>query len=290
MLKIALLAYTSRQDAVRWALHAAQRLLEEGVEVYLEDGLAEVTPPEIASKCETCSPKEIEKYADLLITFGGDGTLLGAAHLLIGSDVPIMGVNVGKLGFLAEFPVSSLDESLMQVLKGNYRIVDRTTLLIDLNGTTAHALNELLIDRGSETKLIEVRAFVEEHLVADYRADGVLVATPTGSTAYSLAAGGPIIVPSAEALCITPISPHTLTLRPLIISDNSEVSFTLKQEGMTAHVVADGHRIGTMEAGTRVVVRKSENMVKLVKRADSTYYDLLREKLLWSADTIRDRS
>jgi NAD+ kinase len=287
MLKIALLAYTARTDAVQWALHAAQRLLDEGVEVFIEDGLAEHCPADLLHMCETCSPTEIEKYADLLVTFGGDGTLLGAAHLLIGTDVPIMGVNVGKLGFLAEFPVSTLDESLMHILKGNYRVVDRTTLHVAFNEDEVFALNDLLIELADETKLIEVRAHVNEHHVADYRADGVLVATPTGSTAYSLAAGGPIIVPSAEAFCITPISPHTLTLRPLIVSDNSEVQFTLTQPGMNAHIVADGRRIGLLESGKTVTVRKGDHLVKLVKRADSTYYDLLREKLLWSADATR---
>ena len=287
MRSIALLAYTAREDAVTWALYAADRLASEDVQVYLEEGLAELAPEELVQRCETCTAPEFQKYADMVITFGGDGTLLGAAHLLIGSDVPIMGVNVGKLGFLAEFPTTDLDASLMQVLKGHYRIVDRSTLQVTVNGVTGYALNEVLIDQASESKLLELRALVDEHHVADYRADGVMVATPTVSTAYSLAAGGPIIVPSADAFCITPISPHTLTLRPLIISDDSEIRFTVINEEAEAKVVADGHAIASLKYGETALVTKGDHALKLVKRADSTYYDLLREKLLWSADATR---
>jgi len=288
MRSIALLAYTAREDAVTWALYAAERLSDEGVKVYLEEELADRAPDALRERCVICSARDFQKYADMVISFGGDGTLLGAAHLLIGSDVPIMGVNVGKLGFLAEFPTTDLDASLMQVLKGHYRIVDRATLQVTVGETTGYALNEVLIDQASASKLLELRALVNEHHVADYRADGVMVTTPTGSTAYSLAAGGPIIVPSTDAFCITPISPHTLTLRPLIIRDDSEVRFTMiNDEDAEAKVVADGHVIATMGQGQTALITKGEHSLKLVKRADSTYYDLLREKLLWSADATK---
>lgn len=283
----ALLAFTLRPDAVAWALHTANRLLDEGVEVYIDESLAAAFPSETTSRCEIVSPFEFEKFSDMVISFGGDGTLLAAARLLIGSDVPIMGVNVGKLGFLAEFPVSALDEAIMDVIKGNYRIVDRTTLQTKVNGKDVHALNEILVEKASSSKMISIRAFVNEHHVADYRADGVIVTTPTGSTAYSLSAGGPIIAPSARAFCLTPVSPHTLTLRPLIVQDTSEIRFELPFDGMEANLVADGQIITTVTKGDVVTITKSDHLVKLVKRADSTYYDLLREKLLWSADATR---
>lgn len=287
MHRIAILAYTARREAITWASHAIARLLEEGVEVIIDTVLEVAINSDLAARCEVRTAKEFEKRADMVMTFGGDGTLLATAMLLMGSDVPIMGVNVGRLGFLAEYPVTELDEAIMDVIKGNYRIVDRTTLMVEFNGITAYALNEVLIERSSEAKMIAVRAFVNEHHVADYRADGVIICTPTGSTAYSLAAGGPIIAPSASALCITPIAPHTLTLRPLIVNDSSEIRCELLGDLTTAHVVADGKILGSARKGETVVVRKSEHLVKLVKRADSTYYDLLRDKLLWSADATK---
>lgn len=287
MNRIGLFAYTTRPDAIRWAVYAAERLLDERVEVYVEDILSAAFPPELAARCETVAAVEFEKFADVVITFGGDGTLLGAARLLIGSDIPIMGVNVGKLGFLAEFPVMALDDALMDILKGNYRIVDRTTLETTISGKTYYALNEILIEKSSQSKMITVRAFVSEHHVADYRADGIIVATPTGSTAYSLAAGGPIITPSAPALCLTPVSPHTLTLRPLIVQDTSDIRLEIPADGSEAHLVADGTIIADLRPGDSATVRKSDHLIKLIKRAESTYYDLLREKLLWSADATR---
>lgn len=287
MRRFGLLAYATKPEAVRWALHVAGRLLEERAAVYVDESLGAVLPAAISAQCEVINWNEYAKFTDTVITFGGDGTLLSAAKLLIGTDTPIMGVNVGRLGFLAEFSVDMLDDAIMDVLKGNYRIVDRTTLETTLNGKTSYALNEMLVERTGSGKMISIRAFVNEHHVADYRADGVILTTPTGSTAYSLAAGGPIIAPSAHALCLTPISPHTLTLRPLIIQDQSEIRFEFPADDSVAQLVADGQIIGTLTQGMTLTIRKSEHLVKLIKRADSTYYDLLREKLLWSADATR---
>lgn len=284
MQRIALFGFASRPGAVASATHAATRLLEERVSVILDAPLASAVPEELAAKCQVVAATQFEKLADVVITFGGDGTLLAAARLLIGSDIPIMGVNVGRLGFLAEFPLSALDEAIMDVVKGNFRIVDRTTLEASVGGVDVVALNEILVERSATSKMIAVRAYLNEHHVADYRADGVIVTTPTGSTAYSLAAGGPIIVPSANALCLTPVSPHTLTLRPLIVSDTSEIRFDIAFEGTVANLVADGQVVTEIRTGDVVTIRKSEHLVKLIKRADSTYYDLLREKLLWAAD------
>jgi len=287
MHRFALMAYTDRAEAVKWAHYAANRLLEEGADVYLEDSLAEVTPPEILNNCKTCAATDFERYADMVITFGGDGTLLAASHLLIGTDVPIMGVNVGKLGFLAEYPVAMVDDGIMAVLKGDYRVVDRSTLEVVWGSQTVRALNEVMVERASGAKMITVRACINEHHVADFRSDGVLVATPTGSTAYSLAAGGPIISPSAEVFCLTAVSPHSLTVRPFVISDDSEIRLEIPAEAPEAQLVADGRTVGMMKTGDSVVIRKSEYPIKLVKRAENTYYDLLREKLLWSADPTR---
>ncbi|MCU0329964.1 MAG: NAD(+)/NADH kinase [Candidatus Kapabacteria bacterium] len=287
MIRVALLAFTSRPHAIQGAIDAAVFLTHRGAEVYVATDLAAVFPADVLARCSVVAETQFEKFADMVITFGGDGTLLAAARLLIGSDVPIMGVNVGNLGFLAEFPVAQLDEALAVVLSGEYRIVDRTTLTTRVDGDDIYAVNEVLLEKATQSRMIAIRAFVNEHHVADYRADGVIVTTPTGSTAYSLSAGGPIIAPSAHALCLTPISPHTLTLRPLIVQDTSDIRFELPFADMEANLVADGRIVGTIRTGDVVHIRKSEHMVKLVKRADSTYYDLLREKLLWSADATR---
>ncbi|MBU3741256.1 MAG: NAD(+) kinase [Candidatus Kapabacteria bacterium] len=284
MQRIALFGFTERSGAVASAEYAATRLLREGAAVIVDAPLAAAFSADVARQCECVPAEQFERQADVVISFGGDGTLLAAARLLMGSDMPIMGVNVGRLGFLAEFPQSAIDQAIVDVVRGTYRIVDRTTLEVSVGAHRAFALNDVLVERSASSKMIAVRSFVNEHHVADYRADGVIVTTPTGSTAYSLAAGGPIIVPSANALCITPVSPHMLTLRPLIIPDDSEIRFDFAFEGTTANLVADGQKVTEVASGDVITIRRSEHLVKLIKRADSTYYDLLREKLLWSAD------
>ncbi|GMV52740.1 MAG: NAD(+) kinase [Chlorobi bacterium] len=287
MLTFALFAFPDRPNAHTWAFHAAQRLVEEGAGVYLEEQLSAAAPPDLLSKVSICSIAELGKFADIVITFGGDGTLLAAAHVLIGTDVPIMGVNVGKLGFLAEYPVAKLDDGIMELLKGDYRIVDRTTIETEWEDQTACALNEIVVERSAGAKILTIRTFVNDHLVADFRSDGVLVSTPTGSTAYSLAAGGPIIAPSANVFCLTAISPHTLTVRPLIVSDTSQIRFELPESGSDARIVADGRVVGVMKQKNSLTIRRSNHLLKLVKQPDNTYFDLLREKLLWSADGVK---
>jgi NAD+ kinase len=284
MRHIAIMAYAARPDAIWGVSVAIERFANEGIEVIISPSVADVVSPQLAAKCRVCDVDEFRKLADMVITFGGDGTLLSAARTMMGTDVPIMGVNVGKLGFLAEFSMAELDDAIDRVVSGAYRIVDRTTLEVSFGDETSFALNEVLVERSSKAKMIAVRAWVDDHHVADYRADGVIVATPTGSTAYSLAAGGPIIAPSTNSLCITPIAPHTLTLRPLIIDDSSEIRLELYSEGAPGQVVADGQILGSIAGHEPITVRKSSHLVKLVKRVDSTYYDLLRQKLLWSVD------
>lgn len=284
MRHIAIMAYAGRPDAIRGVSVAIERLVSQGVEIIISPSIAGVLRPELVALSKVREVDEFRKLADMVITFGGDGTLLSAARTMMGTDVPIMGVNVGKLGFLAEFAMSELDDALDRVISGSYRIVDRTTLEVSFGDVTTFALNEVLVERSSKAKMISVKAWVDDHHVADYRADGVIVATPTGSTAYSLAAGGPIIAPSTNSLCITPIAPHTLTLRPLIIDDSSEIRLELLSEAAPGQVVADGQILGTVTEHQPVRIRKSSHLVKLVKRVESTYYDLLRQKLLWSVD------
>lgn len=287
MHRIALFAYARSTDAVTWAEYAATRLLEEGVQVILEAQLAEAVADDVRERCKISSAADFERHADMVMTFGGDGTLLAASQVLIGTDVPIMGVNVGRLGFLAEYQVSNLDDGIMSVLKGDYRLVERSTLEVTWSGGTVYALNEALVERTSGSKMITIRAHVNDHLVADYRCDAVLVATPTGSTAYSLAAGGPIIAPSAEVLCVTAVSPHALTIRPLVVGDDSVIRLLVHEDTASAQLLADGRVLGTAQPGDYMTVRKSERPIKLVKRSENTYYDLLRDKLLWSANATK---
>lgn len=277
---------SGKQEAISWAEFTAFKLKELGAECYATPELISSFTHVGTGFVKPLSLKEFEKYADMVISFGGDGTMLTLARTVINSDIPIMGVNVGKLGFLAEYSVKELDTTLVDILKGNYRIVDRTMLETTINTETIYALNDFVIEKRDSSHMIVVQAYANDHYIGDYRADGIILATPTGTTAYSLSCGGPIVTPSTSVLCLTPISPHSLSLRPLIIPDTNEVALKVYSHTGEANLVADGQKKRVLQNNERVVIRKSKTKIKLIKPLNSSFYDLLRNKLLWAVNFI----
>lgn len=290
MTTIGLYVNPNKAEALRAAERAAVFLHTNGASCMAHHDIVTRMSANAAAHVHAAKMAELVKSSDVVISFGGDGTMLNCAHHLVGTDIPIMGVNIGKLGFLAEFSVLELEESLANLLSGSYRVVDRSTLCCTLNleaeERVVHVLNEFVLEKHATSRMIHVRAEVDQHIIGDYRADGLLLTTPTGSTAYSLSCGGPIITPSAQVFCLTPVSPHTLTLRPLIINDTSDVRCVVLAESSDVSIVADGQHAGVLKSGDAIVFRKSSHVVKLIKKSSSTYFDLLREKLLWSADAV----
>lgn len=282
--RIALFANSDKPAAIYWAEYAAKKLKELESKVFVTESVAQKFNDEVKNIVEVIELDEFEKFSDFVVTFGGDGTMLSAARVLINGDIPIMGVNVGKLGFLAEFSVNELDDALGSLVKGNYRIVDRSILETTIKGETLYAVNEFVIEKTASPKMITVRAEVGEYLIADYRADGIIVTTPTGSTAYSLSCGGPIIAPSTNVICLTPIAPHSLTMRPLVIADSLEITLTLQSAIQHSTIVADGQIERGLNVGESITIKKSDKDVKIIKHTQTTYFELLRKKLLWSAE------
>ncbi len=284
MKHIGIYVNSEKDYAITIAGKAIAYLLELGALCCAEQEIINGLPLHIQSDITMLPASEFDRFADIVIAFGGDGTMLTAARQFIGSDMPLMGVNVGRLGFLAEFNVQELEHALKDLLSGGYRVVDRSMLEAEIHGKQYHAFNEFVFEKKDSSRLITTHIANHQHLIASYRADGVIIATPTGSTAYSLSCGGPIITPSAEVLCITPISAHTLNMRPLIIPDTLELTVTLETMRGEARMVADGQIEIPLSDKDIVILRRSKHMVKLVKHADSTFFDLLRNKLLWSID------
>lgn len=283
--RVGLFLNTQSSDAIRWAERGAQRLLEQGVEVCLPAEFAPYVERPLLSRLLVHPLAHIGDIADIILVFGGDGTMLAAAQQFLSSGVPLMGINVGKLGFLAEFGVHELDSALDALLHGNYRVVDRTVLEAEVRQKRFYALNEIVVEKHASPRMVRLRTYVNEHHIADYRADGLIVTTPTGSTAYSLSCGGPIIAPNARVLCLTPICPHMLTLRALVIPDDSHIRIeVLSTEG--AVLVPDGQCQEPLAAGESIAIHLAPYVLKLVKHAESSYFDLLRRKLLWAADAI----
>lgn len=293
MNRIGLYVNLGKTDALRRVVEAVNILHKRGADVCVEPEVKARLLPAVAEHVEALPLEEFGRFADVVMCFGGDGTMLACARQLAESDLPLLGINLGKLGFLAEFPADRLEETIEDVLNGRYRIVDRalveTTLEIDDKPRRLYALNEFALEKRDSSRMIAIHAWVDEHYIARYRADGLIVTTPTGSTAYALSCGGPIIAPSAQVLCIVPICPHMLTLRPLVVGDTAEITLMLDAESHAASFVADGQAIALFEPEMRCTIRRSEYTARLIKRADSTYFDVLRQKLLWSADAVIPR-
>lgn len=260
------------------------------IELFASDGLRELVPEALPLAFDG---------VDLLVTLGGDGTLLEGARCVAPHGTPVLGVNLGHLGFLTAVPPDQLDDALERVLAGNYWIEPRFTLEAEVLGREAEserachlALNDVVVHSGGgSARLVRVGLYVghEEEEVGIYRADGVILATPTGSTAYSLAAGGPIISPAVECILATPICPHTLALRPLVLPADTLLTLRVLDRGDPLVLTVDGKDAARLEFEDRVSVRRGSVQARLVRFAGQSFFGTLRRKLHWGiAQTYRD--
>lgn len=229
--------------------------------------------------------EEVAEGIDLMIVLGGDGTLLSAARVIAGRDIPLLAVNLGHLGFLTAITIDELNPELERVFRGEHRIGIRRLIDCEVlrNGETIaqySALNDVVITKSMLARMIDLDTHVDSHFVAAYKADGLIIATPTGSTAYSLSAGGPVIFPQVGCVCITPICPHMLTNRPVIVPDSSVIQIHNHGEDGT-YLTIDGQVGEPLAKGDRVVCRSSDKKVSLVRPPKMLFFDVLREKLKW---------
>jgi NAD+ kinase len=227
----------------------------------------------------------VEK-ADVVLVLGGDGTMLNAARLAGERSIPILGVNMGGLGFLTEVRLENLYPSLERVFANDFVLDERLMLrtYIHRNRETVaqgEVLNDVVISKGTLARMIELKIAIQGRFVTNLRGDGLILSSPTGSTAYSLSAGGPIIDPAVQSLILTPICPHTLTHRPLIVPGNAEINVTLTSKDDGAMATLDGQVGVSITQGDTVVIQTSEHRTRLIRFPESNYYDVLREKLKW---------
>lgn len=221
---------------------------------------------------------------DIGLTIGGDGTLLGICRMLYDQDIPCCGINIGNVGFLADIELPELERRLEKLLADEYHIEERTVLSSSVISRgekqfLGHAINDLVISKGGVSRMLHLGVSVAGCRITDYKADGVIVSTATGSTAYSLSAGGPIINPAIKALLITPICPHTLEVRPMVISDEDEVRIHIAAMHQDIQLTLDGQECFQLLPGDEVVIRKGKNPAKIIKFDDRNYYYTLKKKL-----------
>lgn len=283
MRTIGIAAKNTAPQALAYAEKVAAELRARGLAVIFDEDTAH----DLGDTFETAAKPELGRHSDLLITFGGDGTLLSVARHAP-EHVPIIGVNMGTLGFLTEIRVEEFPHVLERVLDGNYHVEPRVTFEVSVSGPGRDSskryrvLNDCAINKSAVARIIEMKVSVAGLFVSTFRGDGLIVSTPTGSTAYNLSAGGPIIYPTMGAVVITPICPHMLTNRPIVLPDELDIEISLTTpDSKDIFLTLDGQEGFEIRDHDRVCVRKSEERVLLVQSPDKNYFDVLRNKLKW---------
>lgn len=252
-------------------------LEKKGIDCILEEVVARKLGKDGGVRRES-----IPEKVDFVIVLGGDGTLLSIAHLAAQRNVPVLGVNLGSLGFLTEVPLEEMFLALDSYLGGNDRIVSNRRMLEAVaKGKVYYCLNDVVINKGALARMIQCAIWIDEKAIATVRADGIIISTPTGSTAYSLSAGGPIIQPYIPAIIIAPICPHTLSFRPMVISLKSRVKIQLLTTGEEVFLTLDGQRGDLLKKNEVVEIKSSNLELSLISSPKRNYFDLLKEKLGW---------
>jgi len=281
MERVGIYAKRNHPAAVKVARELAGWLQERGIEVFLEKPLAEAMGEGPGFPGRAIPPR-----VDLIVVLGGDGTLISVARQVGSLRVPILGVNLGSLGFLTEITLDDLFPTLELALVGEYAVSERMMLKAVVRRAGREigqyrVLNDIVINKGALARIIDMEAWVDGAYLTTFKADGLIVATPTGSTAYNLAAGGPIIYPGLHCLVISPICPHMLTNRPIIVSDDSVIRIEVKFQDEDVAFTADGQVGMPLQGGDVVELRKSKSCTRLVKSPSKDYFEVLRTKLRW---------
>lgn len=261
-----------------------QFLNKENYHVIIEAHSAEMIAEDIAPQEPI---EEIGAQIDLAIVIGGDGTLLHVARKLMDSEVPLIGVNLGRLGFLTDIPAEDMFTEIQSILNGEFETEERFMLSAEImrNGKITHtniAFNDVIIGKGELSRMIELEVFGDGEFVYSMRGDGIILATPTGSTAYAMSAGGPILHPDLPAIALVPICPHTLSNRPIVVNSDCVIEIVIRGDNtQRPYVTFDGQEMYALETEDRIYVRRAEKPVHLIHPANRSHYDVLRAKLNW---------
>jgi NAD+ kinase len=281
MKTIGIVAKSQNPSAVKPLAELITWLKERNLKILIDKETAS-----IIGETSTNNRADMPYICDLIIVLGGDGTLISVARLVGDKKVPILAVNLGSLGFLTEITLGELYATLQKVLAGDFKIAERMMLdaRIIREGQEAGvytALNDIVINRGTLARIVEMEIYINGLYVSAYRADGLIISSPTGSTAYGLAAGGPIVYPTLNALILVPICPHNLTNRPIVIPDDVTIEISLITNDEDVLATIDGQIGFSLTYRDRIIIKKSANRTMLIQSPNKNYYQILREKLKW---------
>ena len=281
MKRIGLLAYIERDGIGPTIQNFVQLAHDRGIELILEEPLRKIR---VSNGVTFCPAAELAGHSDIVVALGGDGTILRAAKLVASTQIPILGVNLGRLGFLAGAAPEELGESLGRLKRGEYQLEERMTLEAVIGNRTFFALNEIVIEKRVLARLVQVKTWISDTPFSSFFGNGIIISTPTGSTSYSLSAGGPILHPDMRAFIITPICAHSLSLRPAVIPGNQAITVQVIAEHSDFMVTADGKIVSPIQPEGRVHIRQAAHTIRLINLQGLSFYQLLRRKLDWSLD------
>ena len=290
---IGIIANITKENVFEVVSSFIRKLKANGLDYILTSALAE-EKDKLKIELDEDLPaddSEIYEKSDIIISIGGDGTMLSTAFHAHFYDKPVLGINLGKLGFLVETDIKNIDQVIELIKNKDYTVEERMVIegVCDFpSSEKLYAVNDIVIEKGGWSKMIELTAWVDGEYVTTFSADGLIVATPAGSTGYSLSAGGPIVTPTARAITLSPISPHSLTVRPLVLSSDQEIVIKADSLFKEVQINCDGQRVFSFPPPFEVKIRKSKRPLKIIQTSLTTYFDTLRNKLLWGVDARHD--
>ena len=274
----------------KYIQHLVCKIEQENISICVERQFLEFLTQQIKFKnsvTEFETHHELKENADILLSIGGDGTLLNTITLIRDSNIPILGINTGRLGFISSISTDQIDSAITQLIKGNYNIQERTLLQLEsennLFGEINVALNEVTILKKDTSSMIQIHAYLNDVYLNSYWADGLIVSSPTGSTGYSLSCGGPIILPETNNFIISPIAAHNLNVRPLVVSDDTVIRLKVDEREELALVALDS-RSRAINPSLSLTIRKANYKIKLIRLEDQSFISTMREKLMWGKD------
>lgn len=288
-LKFALFGNSHQPKKSAHVGHLFQALQAYPVEVLIDDAFYRSLPEELRRAYPSYRPFQGDDFeADMILSIGGDGTFLKSASRVKDRNIPILGINTGRLGFLADISPEEIEVTLQEMVQGQFHVEERSVLQLSCEGGSPlegypFALNEIAVLKHDSSSMISIHTSINGRPLTTFQADGLIIATPTGSTAYSLSVGGPIMVPHAETIALTPVAPHSLNMRPIVLRDDWKISLEVESRSHNFLVAVDG-RSESCKEGTLLTIQKADYSIKVAKRFDHVFFHTLREKMMWGAD------
>jgi len=280
--RFGLIAHLTRPHVERTVKLITDWLAQHQLDVWFCEGLQDM----VDDKSRLLPQSEIWRQVDCVLSLGGDGTMLSSIRAVGHHGIPVFGINVGSLGFLTEIPAGDIEDALSKLANDEFHLETRMVLETSVENSglgKLYALNDVVLDHGDSTRLINLDLYGNEQFVCSYHSDGLIISTPTGSTAYNLAAGGPVMHPHLGALIASPICPHSLTLRPIIFDDGSELKVKLAYHKIDVRLTVDGQVSCKLKPDAVVTIKKAPHHIKLIRIKDFSFYEVLRTKLHWGA-------